>query len=82
MAVKSGAYPQTLAFDKVAARLYAQNYDTPLMVFTPAGIKEMEYKIPSVKGGEVRQILPHPAGHRALVIAGDRVMWVEMPAAG
>jgi hypothetical protein len=39
VSLTSGAYPRAVGFDKAAARLYTQNFDTQLLVFTPGGIE-------------------------------------------
>jgi len=78
--IASGAYPQTLGFDKAAALLYAQKFDMPLMVFTPGGLNEKNYKLGRTRGGDVHQILPHPSGRKVLIHAGSALIWVELPA--
>ena len=74
----SGSYPRTLAFDKEAGKLYAQNYERTVITFTPKGLKEKEYEI-APRGDDARQMLLYPGGHRLLVLTGNALHWVEFP---
>jgi serine protease Do len=79
IAIKSGAYPRAFAFDKTAGRLYAQNYEYQLIVFTPGGIQEKTFKLASRDREDTRQILPHASGRRVLVLTDKSIYWVEIP---
>jgi hypothetical protein len=74
--ISSGAYPRTLGFDVAARQLYAQNFQTQLMVYSPTGLKGKEYAIRDA--GEPRTLLVHPAGKQILFIGGP-VYWIELP---
>ncbi len=89
ISVKSGAYPRALGFDKVAARLYAHNRTSTLMVFAPSGVNQKEYNLlaplrggrDTGRGSQVNQILAHPDGSRALVLSESTLYWVTLPGA-
>jgi hypothetical protein len=76
--VESGAYPQAAGFDTKAGLVYAQNYDSSLIVFTANGIKLKEYKF-GRGGRDVRQFLVHPDGGKLIVHAGEALYFVEVP---
>jgi hypothetical protein len=75
--VTSGAYPRTVGFDPVTGKIYAQNFEVQLLVFSATGEKEREIKL-TRRGNEPRAFVPHPQGNKLLVIA-DGVFWVELP---
>ncbi len=89
----SGAYPEALAFDRAGGKLYTQNHDFQLIVFTPQGEQQKQYKLAAQNFGtnDVQQILPHPSGNRLLVLVNDgrggfgndapkgTLCWVELP---
>jgi hypothetical protein len=74
--IPGGAYPRTLAFDVAARQLYAQNYNTQLIVFSPTGLRGKEYALRDA--GEPRVLLVHPAGKKVLFIGGP-TYWIELP---
>jgi hypothetical protein len=76
MVIESGHYPRTLGFDVAARQIYAQNYDTPLIVFSPTGLKGKEYKIRDA--GEPHTLLAHPGGKKVLFIGGP-TYWIKLP---
>jgi hypothetical protein len=77
--IQSGAYPRALAFDPKGNTIYAHNFQNPLILLTPKGIKLKGYAIPGA--GEVKQILPHPQGGKLLLLTGHRLHLVGMKAA-
>lgn len=90
ISIKSGAYPRALGFDKVAARLYAHNRISTLMVFAPSGVNQKEYNLLAPRSGaargtgrssQVNQILAHPGGSRVLVLSESNLYWVTLPGA-
>jgi hypothetical protein len=74
--VAAGAYPRALAFDAASGTIYAQNADNQLMLFTLTGEKEKEY---SLGGGDVKQILVHPKGRKAVILTHEALFFVELP---
>jgi hypothetical protein len=77
--IESGPYPRALGFAPKQKRIYAQNATHQLILFTYKGIKEKEYALPGAD--EVRQILPHPAGDKVLLLTRSRLYWIEWSAA-
>lgn len=79
--IASGAYPHALSFDKAAGYIYAQSFGTPLMLFTPAGLKEKTFHFG--RGGvQTEQFLPHPQGRKLLLLMGEKLLWVELQPPG
>lgn len=76
--VKSGAYPNVLAFDPELKLIYAQNHDTELLVYNHAGAKLAEYKF-GARNAQTRAYAVHPDGGRLLVLTGDELFWCELP---
>lgn len=74
----SGPYPRTMAFDFTARRIYAQNIEKQLIIFTPKGIKQKEYTLFG-RGEEPNRMLVHPSGHKVLVNCAAGLAWVELP---
>jgi hypothetical protein len=81
--IASGAYPRALAFDRAAAKIYAQKHDAQLLVFTPAGLQEKAFTfVPRGRsGGEVKQLLAHPDGSKVLVLIESQLLWLELASA-
>jgi hypothetical protein len=78
--LESGAYPSAVGFDPDAKLVYAQNADSPLIVFGPTGIKKKAFGFgPGERPVSVRQFLPHPDGGKLLVLTDKRLVWVELP---
>lgn len=80
--VQSGAYPQTLGFDMKAGLIYAQNFEYPLIVFLPSGLKQKEYKLGPAAGRSTNQFLAHPEGRKLFLLTDRRFSFVELPDAG
>ena len=59
--------------------MYAQNYDFPLIVFLPTGLKQEEYKLGPDEGRSVEQFLAHPAGRKLFLLTDSRLSFVELP---
>ncbi len=76
-ALRQGAYPLAVGFDAKAGLVYTQNHEFELIVFTDKGLKLKEYRLSC---GEPRQYLVHPAGRRLLLLAGAKLLDVELPA--
>jgi hypothetical protein len=66
----SGAYPKVIAYDETAKLFYAQNRETPLIVFNENGVKKGEYAFAG-GGSDSRQFLPHKDGRKLLVLGGE-----------
>jgi len=77
IAIKTGAYPKTLAFDQIAARVYGQNKKSQLIVFDANGAKEREFTFGS-GDDEVRQILVHPEGRKVLILTERSLVWIKL----
>jgi hypothetical protein len=78
LGISTGSIPRVFAFDQAAHKLYTQNYENQLLVFTSEGLKEREYPL-SKRGDEVRQILVHPRGKQMLVLTDTQLFWVQLP---
>ncbi|RYG69808.1 hypothetical protein EON80_09135 [bacterium] len=76
--ISSGAYPRAMTFDKAAGYIYAQNFGSALIAFSPDGLKVKSFRLGFKQGGETQQFLLHPAGKRVLVSAGNSVVWLDM----
>ena len=81
ISITSGAYPQAVGFDRVAAKLYTQDFGHQLLIFNPGGTQEKAYKLASGGIIDVKQILPHPTGHRVLLLLNSSLFWVALPGA-
>ena len=59
-AVRQGAYPGVVGFDPSGKRVYAQNSDTPLLVFDAGGVNRGAHKFGRTQGSAVREFAGHP----------------------
>src|SRR5207253_8265932 len=76
LVLTTGAYPRALAFDPRGGRIYAQNHQHQLLVYTAGGIKQKEYRLGDA---EAKQLLVHPAGGKLLVLTGERLYRIDVP---
>jgi S1-C subfamily serine protease len=74
-ALEQGASPSAVAFDFRGGYVPAGDATGNLILFNLAGVKRKEYHL----GGEIRQIVPHAAGRKLLVLAGGKLLMVETP---
>ena len=65
-----------VGFNPKAGHVYAQNFQSQLIVFTMEGIKLKEYKIPRAQ--EPKQFLPHPDGGKLLLLTGNQLYLVGL----
>ena len=79
LAISTGPYPRTLAFDPVAKKIYAQNREHQLIVLNKGAAIESGFKLPG--GTDVRRFLVHPQGHRLCVLTSVALFWIELPSA-
>ena len=79
-ALTTGPYPRLVAFDAVDQSIYAENSDYQLMLFSPTAIKRKQLSLIDEPGGhdEPRQFVPHPGGHRLLVLLAKRLLYVDL----
>jgi S1-C subfamily serine protease len=75
--LEQGAYPLAVGFDPKAGLIYTQNHQFELIVFTDKGIKLKEY---SLRCGEPKQYLVHPAGRKLLLLTANKLLQVELEA--
>jgi hypothetical protein len=75
--LEQGAYPGVVGFDPEGKRIYAQNFEHPLQVFSATGVKKKEYNFGNAK--DVRQYLVHPGGNRLLLLTDMDLSWIELP---
>lgn len=78
-AIPEGAVPTPVGFDDATTSVYTSTFYQQLLIFTSAGVQGQGYKI-AKPGTRVSQFLPHPSGHKVLVMA-DKLYWVELPGA-
>lgn len=78
--VSSGAYPQTMAFDPGARRIYGMNQEHQLLVFNAQGGPEGAHD-PAPPGEATRAILPFPGGRSLVLLTKSSLLWVEFPGA-
>lgn len=78
--VRSGAYPQCIAFDAKNGLIYAQNHDNSLMVFSDTAIEkhQFSFRVGRIKGGSPRQFALHPEGRKVLLHFGQAVLFVDL----
>jgi hypothetical protein len=69
-----------VAFDPAAGEVYAPDRDHLLVRFDPTGRRLHGYGFPGRRetGGDVRQLLPHPAGRSLLMVTTDRVERIDI----
>jgi hypothetical protein len=77
--LEQGPNPQAVGFDLKAGRIYAQNNEHELMVFTLHGIKKKEYTLGKKPAESVVQYLVHPAGGRLVMLTRQAMYAVELP---
>jgi hypothetical protein len=78
--VESGAYPQALGIDVKAGLIYAQNIDTPLIVFRSTGLKAKEFKLPGFgRGASIKQFAVRPDGGKFLLLSDAALDFIEVP---
>jgi hypothetical protein len=81
--IESGAYPRAIGFDTRKDRVYAQNHEFDLIVFTTGGMKLQSYRLGKKRtsiGGPVKFVV-HPDGGKFLVATDAGICLVE-PAVG
>lgn len=75
LGIETGAYPQMLAFDQKAKKIYAQNHDCQLIVFNHGGVHEGAYRWDR---GDVKRMIAHPKGNSLCLLTETRLMYVEL----
>ena len=73
--IESGAYPRKIGFDGVSGKVYAQNHDYQLMLFSKAGAQEATFQL-TRRGDQTQDLIVHPAGSRLLVHC-SKLIWVH-----
>ena len=75
VAVSPGVLFGALGFDRAGGKIYGQSFSFELMVFTPDGLPQKQYKLANAANSfhyngfdRVAQFLPHPGGNRVLVL--------------
>ena len=79
LALSTGNYPRTIAFDPATKDIYAQNYDKHLIVISESGETLNEYVFENV--ARSLQFLVHPRGRRLCVLSESDLLWVELSGA-
>jgi hypothetical protein len=79
-AIHQDAYPHTVAFSRTDGRLFSQNYERQLLIFSASGALQKEYTL-AERGSDVQQILAHPDGSRLLLLTDKQLFYVELPGA-
>jgi S1-C subfamily serine protease len=79
LVVEHGPYPAAVGFDPKAKRIYAQNAEKQLIVFSETGERRQEHAL-GPRGERVKQILVHPEGRRMLVLTFQKVYSAELTA--
>jgi hypothetical protein len=77
--------PQALGFDPGSGIFYAQNHESPLILFRPGGTKFKSYNLTSGQHAKVpatKQILVHPDGGRLLVLTDSVLFFIERQGKG
>jgi DNA-binding beta-propeller fold protein YncE len=75
--LEQGSVPAAVGFDPEGKRIYSQNIEKALLVFSATGIKKKEYALGG--GLEVRQYLVHPGGNKLLLLTEKALNWIELP---
>jgi S1-C subfamily serine protease len=82
LTVSSGAYPSAVGFDVKSGLIYAQNHESPLIVFDLKGIKQKEFALkedPKTRSVSTRQFLVHPAGRQLVLLAEADINFKREP---
>jgi len=66
--IKQGAYPQALALNREAKRIYSQNRDYHLMTYQLDGAEDLKLKLPLEGNDRTRHLLVHPRGKKIFVL--------------
>jgi hypothetical protein len=72
--LRQGAYPKAVAFDPHHGRVFSQNHDSQLIVFSDTGLRQKEF---SLGIGDTRQILPHPERNALLLLTDKGLYWIN-----
>ncbi|MDX2035394.1 MAG: hypothetical protein SFX72_01985 [Isosphaeraceae bacterium] len=76
--IATGSGSQAIGFDDVSGKIYAQNEDQTLIVFSASGGRERSLDL-ATRGGETRQLAVHPRGGKVLVLGAGRLDLVTLP---
>lgn len=76
--VTPGAYPNAMGFDPKVKLLYAQNFETDLIVYNHGGARLAEFEMDD-RNAQTRGFYPHPDGGKLLVLTGKSLVWCELP---
>ncbi len=79
LGMSTGRFPKTIGFDSVGKKIYAQNMDAQLLVFTMEGARESAFLLPG--RSMTRMLVAHPQGNRVCVMTQDLLFWVELAGA-
>lgn len=74
--LESGAYPEVVGFDPKSKRIYAQNHDKNLIVFSDVGVQRKGYRIWG--DIDIRQFVVSPQGGKLLILGSKSFGLVEV----
>ena len=76
--IASGAYPQAIGFDLKAGSIYAQNHESPLIVFNTGGVRGKSYKLAGRgRDDSTEYFAIHPDGGKFLALSNSSLRFVD-----
>jgi hypothetical protein len=76
--IVSGPVPHCLAFDTVGDKIYAQNHERQLLVYSAQGEKIADFNF-GRECGDTRRLLVHPGGNKLCLQTRMRLFFVQLP---